>query len=91
MDKKLQFENVMRCKWSTSVLRQIANGIKQPGELLRSIPGLTKKVMYQRLKKLTSFGYIHRRLISRKPLKVFYTLSPCGRKVIKIIELIQSL
>lgn len=71
MEKQSQFENVLRCKWSTSVLQQIAFGIKQPGELLRCIPDLSKKVMYQRLKKLERFGYIERRLVNEKPLKVF--------------------
>ena len=91
MEEESQFENVLRCKWSSSVLQQIASGTKQPGELLRSIPGLTKKVMYQRLKKLGRFKYIKRQLITKKPLKVFYTLTPCGRKVVKIIKMIKSL
>lgn len=91
MEKQRQFENVMRCKWSMSVLEQIAKGIKQPGELLRSIPGLTKKVLYQRLKKLERFEYIRRRLVTEKPLKVYYTLTPTGRKVLKIINMVRGL
>ncbi len=91
MDKKQQFENVLKCKWSTLVLEQINAGVKQPGMLLRSIPGLTKKVLYQRLRKLERFDYIQRRLVSPKPLKVFYTLSASGRRAIKIIKLIRQL
>jgi len=91
MEKQSQFENILRCKWSIAVLYQIKTGTKQPGELLRSIPGLTKKVLYQRLKKLERFEYIHRRLINKKPLKVFYTLAPRGRKAFKIINMIRAL
>ncbi len=91
MEKQSQFENVLRCKWSSSVLMQIAAGIKQPGELLRSISGLTKKVLYQRLKKLERFEYIQRRLVTEKPLKVFYTLTTEGRKVVKILKMVKSL
>ena len=91
MDKKQQFENVFKCKWSTLVLEQIASGVKQPGQLLRSIPGLTKKVLYQRLKKLKGFQYIDRRVVEERPLKVFYTLKPLGRSAIKIIKMINSL
>jgi DNA-binding HxlR family transcriptional regulator len=91
MDQKQQFENVFKCKWSTFVLLKIASGIKQPGELLRSIPGLTKKVMYERLRKLERFGYIGRKQVSKKPLKVFYTLKSAGRKVKKIMDLINRL
>lgn len=72
-------------------MMRIANGVKQPGELLRSIDGLTKKVMYQRLKKLEGFDYIQRRVISEKPIKVYYSLTPQGRQVLKIIRMIHSL
>ncbi len=91
MEKQRQFENVFKCKWSTVVLMRIASGVKQPGELLRSIDGLTKKVMYQRLKKLEGFGYIQRKVISEKPIKVYYSLTQQGRQVFKIIKLIHSL
>lgn len=70
---------------------RIAGSIKQPGELLRSINGLTKKVLYQRLKKLEKFGYIRRRVVSEKPIKVHYSLTPQGRQVLKIIKMIHSL
>lgn len=73
------------------VLDGISAGTKQPGRLLRSIPGLTKKVMYQRLKKLERFGYIKRRLVREKPLIVFYTPTPLGRKACRIIRMIEKL
>lgn len=73
------------------VLDQISSGTKQPGLLLRSIPGLTKKVMYQRLKKLERFGYIRRKLIQDKPLIVFYTPTVLGRKAHRIIQMIEKL
>lgn len=73
------------------MLGQIGAGVKQPGQLLRSIPGLTKKVLYQRLKKLERFDYIRRKLVSEKPIKVHYTLKPSGRRVMKIIQMIHQL
>jgi len=91
MNQKQRFANVFKCKWSTLVLLKIASGIKQPGKLLRSIPGLTKKVLYERLRKLERFGYINRRLVTEKPLKVYYMLKSEGRKVKKIIDLIDRL
>jgi DNA-binding HxlR family transcriptional regulator len=91
MNKKQQFENVFKCKWSTVVLDKISGGIKQPGQLLRSVVGISKKVMYQRLKKLERFGYIRRRLIQEKPLIVFYTPTVLGRKAYRIIKMIEKL
>lgn len=91
MEKQRQFENILRCKWSLSVLTEISAGTCRPGELLRKIPGLTKKVLYERLKKLERFGYIKRRLVAEKPLKVTYSLTPLGRKAMRIIQLIHNL
>ena len=73
------------------VLEKISGGVKQPGLLLRSIPGLTKKVMYQRLKKFERFKYIKRRLVQEKPLMVFYTPTISGRKAYHIIKMIEKL
>lgn len=91
MDKKQQFENVFKCKWSAMVLAQILSGTKQPGQILRSISGLSKKVMYQRLKKLERFGYIRRLLVQEKPLIVYYTPTVLGRKAYRIIKMIEKL
>ncbi len=73
------------------VLDQILTGTKQPGQLLRSIPGLTKKVMYQRLKKLELFGYIKRRQVQEKPVIVFYNPTVLGRKAYRILKMIKEL
>ncbi len=91
MNKKQQFENVFKCKWSTVVLENICKGVKQPGQLLRSVEGLTKKVMYERLKKLHRFGYIKRKLITEKPLIVYYSPTDSGRKAYRIITMIEKL
>lgn len=73
------------------VLDQISSGTKQPSQLLRNISGISKKVMYQRLKKLERFGYIKRRLVQEKPLIVYYTPTPLGRKAYRIIKMIEKL
>lgn len=91
MNRAAIFENVIKCKWTVLILDRISRGIKQPGKLKRSIPGLTKKVMYQRLKKLERFQIINRRLVTEKPLKVYYSLTLLGKKTIRIIKMIHSL
>jgi len=84
-------EDILKCKWTTSVLDKLDGGILQPGNLQRSIRGLSKKVMCQRLKKLEKFDLIVRRPISEKPLKVHYCLTPMGRRIHRIIREIKAL
>lgn len=70
---------------------KIAQGVKQPGQLRRSIHRLTKKVMYQRLKKLERYKIIQRKKISDKPLKVYYLLTPLGKKIDRLIKVIKNI
>ena len=38
-------ETIYGCKWSLTVYRLLANGINRPGEMVRSVEGLTTKVL----------------------------------------------
>lgn len=85
------FESVIKCKWTMAILDKLSTEIRQPGKLERSIPGLSAKVMYERLKKLERFDIIKKKRISSKPLKVYYLLTGYGRRFIKILNLIKNL
>ncbi len=90
--KKLRIvEDVLKCKWTTSIVDQLGNGIRQPGHLQRSIHGISKKVMYERLKKLKRFNLVSHHQVSAKPLKVYYRLTPMGRRIHRIIRAIKAL
>lgn len=79
------FEDVLGCKWTLGVLGALADGVTRPGRLLRAIPGLTPKVMQQRLRKLERFGLLTRRLVAQKPLHVEYRLTAKGRQLCRIV------
>ena len=80
------FEDILKCKWTLSILDRLTNGDVRPGHLKSNIKGLTAKVMYERLKKLEKFGIIKRDQITEKPLEVHYILTSKGKKVSKIIS-----
>jgi DNA-binding HxlR family transcriptional regulator len=73
------------------ILEQFMNGLRRPGELRRSIRGLSSKVMYERLKLLEENEIIERELVVEKPLEVHYSLTPKGNQVCEIIKLIKKL
>ena len=43
-------EDVIGCKWSMAVLGLVRNGIYRPGAMERELPGLTTKVLNERLR-----------------------------------------
>jgi DNA-binding HxlR family transcriptional regulator len=65
--------------------------VRRPGELERYIPGISTKVLNERLRKLLAFGLIDRTEFSGQPARVDYNLTPAGKKLARILEQLRSL
>jgi DNA-binding HxlR family transcriptional regulator len=50
------------------------------------MPGLTTKVLQQRLRKLERFGLAARRLVAEKPLHVESRLTRKGRHLVRVVQ-----
>jgi DNA-binding HxlR family transcriptional regulator len=86
-----RLEDVVGCKWSAAVLAAIGRGVARPGQLERFIPGISTKVLNERLRKLLNYELITRREFPGKLLRVEYGLTATGRKLTGIIEQIRDL
>lgn len=86
-----RLEDVVGCKWSAAVVAAIGRGITRPGQLERFIPGISTKVLNERLRKLLDYGLITRHEHPGKVMKVEYKLTPMGRRVVEIIEQLREL
>ncbi|NOT33255.1 MAG: helix-turn-helix transcriptional regulator [Candidatus Eisenbacteria bacterium] len=84
------FEDVLGCKWTLAVLASLREGVARPGQIRRALPGLTSKVMQQRLQKLERFGLVVRRLIAERPLHVEYRLTPKGRQLCRLVSRVEA-
>lgn len=85
-------ESIVGCKWSIRLLQLCADGQSQPSALLRACPGLSAKVMNERLRKMLRFG-IARRIVSgeKPPIKVEYRLTLFGRRFLMILDEVRRL
>jgi len=86
-----QLEEVIGCKWSVSVLKAVADNVARPGELERHIEGISKKVLSERLRKLTDYGLLKKHAYAEVPPRTEYSLTENGRKLIFIIEQVKTL
>jgi DNA-binding HxlR family transcriptional regulator len=86
-----RLEDVVGCKWSAAVLAAIGRGVTRPGQLERFIPGISTKVLNERLRKLLDYRLITRREFPGKILRVEYGLTPTGRRLSAIIGQIRDL
>lgn len=74
-------EDIVGCKWSLRLLELSAAGVTRPAEMQRACPGLSAKVMNERLKKMVRFGILERSAYGEKPpLVVHYRLTAFGER-----------
>ena len=85
-------ESIIGCKWSVRLLGLLADGCARPSALLRACPGLSAKVMNERLRKMMRFGIASRTVFGEKPpVEVEYALTPFGRRFMAILREVRRL
>ena len=84
-------EDVLGCKWSWSVLRAIHAGTRRPGRLERAIPGISTKVLNERLRKLVAHGVLEKTEFDAMPPHVEYAFTALGTRFFAVLEQIEAL
>lgn len=84
-------EAIYGCKWSLTIYSLLRNGINRPGEMVRSVEGLSTKVLNQCLRKNIEFGILGRNTFHEIPPRVEYFVTPFGEKFLKILDQIEEL
>lgn len=85
-------ESIVGCKWSVRILQLCAEDYRRPSAFLRACPGLSTKVMNERLRKMTRFGIVQRTVFGDKPpVEVEYRLTPFGRRFMGILDEVRRL
>ena len=79
-------ETVIGCKWSLTVLDLVARDILRPGEMERSIEGLTAKVLNDCLRRLVQFRVLEKRSYQEIPPRVEYRLTEFGWKFRRTLD-----
>lgn len=84
-------EDILKCKWTLSVLEMVRKGVNRPGAMVRQKDGLSTKVLNERLQKLQNFGVLDREVFPEKPPRVEYHLTPFGHKLNNILDAVFDL
>lgn len=85
-------ESIVGCKWSLRLLQLCTDGHSRPSAFLRACPGLSAKVMNERLRKMMRFGILRRTVLGEKPpIEVEYALTPFGRRFLGILAEVRRL
>ncbi len=84
-------EAVFGCKWSIKILAMIRRGVRRPGEIERSLAGLTTKVQHHYFRRMVSLGILNREVYAEVPPRVEYLLTPFGERFVPLLEQIERL
>lgn len=82
---------IFSSKWTSMILHVLharLGGCARTGVLLRSLPGISKKMLTQTLREMETSGLVTRRVHGTVPPAVDYTLTPLGRRLVEPIELL---
>ena len=74
--------NLIGNKWKLLILRNlIYNGEQRFTDFVKSIPGISKKVLTDDLRSLENDGLVNREVFAEIPPKVVYSLSELGKSL----------
>ena len=73
-------------KWTLEIVRDLFFGKTKFSEFLEENPGITRKILTERLKELEKNNFIERRLLSESPRHVEYQLTEKGYSLNKILH-----
>ena len=77
---------VMEGRWKPMIFQRLGAGALGFGELRRSMPGVTVKVLRQHLRQLEADDLVKRSAAPRPGLKVCYELTPHGKTLGPVLE-----
>jgi len=82
--------DVIGGKWKIPIIWRLRDDSKRYGELRRSLPKVTHKMLTQQLRELEQAEIIARKVFPEIPPKVEYSLTLLGKSVIPVIDLLRE-
>jgi DNA-binding HxlR family transcriptional regulator len=73
-------------RWSGAIISVMLGGPQCFNELVAAVPGLSDRLLSERLRELESEGLVRRTVRSGPPVRVSYELTPAGESLKPVIE-----
>src|SRR5262245_11878412 len=77
-------------RWTGSIIRAMMGGLCRFSDLKAAIPGLSDRLLSDRLRELESQGIVSRTVFPDVPVRVEYRLTDKGRGLSQVIDSIVS-
>lgn len=77
-------------RWTGAIVRAMLTGIDRFGDIKESIPGLSDRMLSERLKELEHEGVVIRTVLPETPVRITYQLTDKGRALGSIVETVSA-
>jgi DNA-binding HxlR family transcriptional regulator len=84
-------ENLLKRKWSATILRYLEKGVNDPAEITRHEVNISTKVMSERLRTMLRYGLLARFPRPSPSTVIEYRLTPLGKTLLDMINAIDQL
>jgi DNA-binding HxlR family transcriptional regulator len=73
-------------RWVGTILRTLLGAPRRFNEILGAIPGLSDRLLTERLRELEAEGIVARVVHGERPVRVTYELTSCGQSLEPVIR-----
>lgn len=73
-------------RWTGAILRALLHGVGRFSELASAVPGLSDRMLAERLKELEAEGIVCRSVFPETPVRIEYSLTDKGRALESVVR-----
>lgn len=77
-------------RWTGAIVRAMLGGVSRFSDLVQTVPGLSDRMLSERLKELEAEGIVARTVIPETPVRIEYHLTAKGRALAGVVETISA-
>ncbi len=77
-------------RWTGSVLAVLMAGPRRFNEILNAVPGLSDRLLTERLRELENNGIAERRIFAERPVRLEYALTEAGLDLDQLIKVVTA-
>ena len=73
-------------RWNSGILLALSRGKTRFSEIIAAVPGLSDRLLAQRLRELETAGLLARDVVASTPVQVRYRLTPRGDDLLRSLQ-----
>lgn len=73
-------------RWTGAIIRSMLSGATRFSEILAAVPGLSDRLLSERLKELENEGIVERKVTPSTPVRIEYSLTDKGRDLAAVVR-----